>query len=43
MQQIVVVPEGSWLDSWPGTMQEETDWMVTIEAYYIINGMCEDE
>ena len=44
MHQIVVVAEGSWLDSWPGTMQEEIEnQMDTFEVYEMMNGMCEDE
>ena len=40
MQPIVAVVEGSWLDSWPGTMHEEVeDQLDTVEVY----GMCEDE
>ena len=43
MQQIAAVAEGSWLDSWPGTKQEEEDQMDTVEAYEMMNGRCEDE
>ena len=44
MQQIAEVAEGSWLDLWPGTMQEEVeDQIYTVEAYKMMNGMCEDE
>ena len=44
MQQTAEVAEGSWLDSWPGTMQEKVgDQIDTVEAYNIINGMYEDE
>ena len=38
------VGEGCWLDSWPGTMQEEVkDQMDTADTYEMMNGMCEDE
>ena len=31
------------MDSLPGTLQEEVDQMDTVEAYMMMNGMCEDE
>ena len=44
MQQITGVGEGNWFDSWPGTMPDERDYQMDIvEAYEMVNGMCEDE
>ena len=43
MQQIAEVAEGNWLDSLPDTMQEGVDKIDTVEAYDMMNGMCNDE
>ena len=32
MQNIVEVVKGSWLDSWPGTMQDKVDQMDMVET-----------
>ena len=44
MQQIAQVGKGNWSDSWPGTTKEGVDEKVDmIEAYEMMNGVCEDE
>ena len=41
MQHISEVAERNWLDSWPGTIQEEAEGQLDIaETYEIIAGMC---
>ena len=44
MQQMAIVVERNWLDSWPRTMQEEAGYQTdTVEAYEMMTGMSEDE
>ena len=41
MKEIAEVAERSWLDSWPGNMQEEAvGQMETAEAYQMMTEMC---
>ena len=43
MQQIAEVAEGSWLDSWPGTVARGSRSNEAVEMYEMLNGTCEDE
>ena len=44
IQQIVEIAEGCWLDTWPGTIEEEVEaQMDTVEGYEMMNRICEKE